>query len=115
MKTLLMLAVMCLLTGCKGKDGEDGAPGTSFTSSMVNLNGAVTSDSIAITVPGLSLSRGDILNVYTCIGTACVQLNAYQSAVPNNMVYIAQGTTVTILNAQTGSQTLWYISALLKN
>lgn len=114
MKKLLVVIGVLLIAGCKGKDGAPGATGASFSSSMVNRNGAVTSDSITVTIPGLNLSRGDILAVYTCIGTACVQLNIYQAGVPNNMFYIAQGTTVTIEQALTGTQTLWYISALEK-
>lgn len=114
MKKMIGLAVLLAIGGCKGKDGVAGAPGASFSSSMVNRNGPVTSDSIAVTIPGLNISRGDILAVYTCINTACVQVNIYQPGLPNNVFYIAQGTTVTISDALTGGQNLWYITALEK-
>lgn len=114
MKRVIGVVALLLFVGCKGKDGPPGAPGAPFSSSMVNRNGAVTSDSIAVTIPGLSISRGDILAVYTCIGTACVQVNEYQAGISNNIFYIAQGTTVTISQAMTGLQTLWYISAVEK-
>lgn len=117
MKKMMVVMVGLLLVSCKGKDGAPGAagaPGASFSSSMVNRNGSVASDSILVNIPGLSIQRGDLLAVYTCIASACVQLNLYQPGVPNNMYYIVQGSNVTIQQALTGNQTLWYISAVEK-
>lgn len=120
MNKLIAIVAVLLVAGCKGEQGDPGAtgatgtPGASATSFIVNRSGVVNSDSIAVTIPNLSISRGDILNVYTCINTACVQINLYQPGAGNNIYYIAQGTTVTINNALTGTQTLWYISALEK-
>lgn len=104
---VLLLSVI----GCKGKDGE---PGRSFTSSMVNLSGPITSDNFSVKVPGLRLDRGDILAVYACAGTDCTSLNVYEAGIGLNVFYGVRGDTVTIVNAKTGSGTLWYISALEK-
>lgn len=114
MKSIFLAVLGLTLISCRGKDGKDGEPGRSFSSSMVNKNGAVTSDEIAVKVDGLNLNRGDLLGVYTCITTACVQVNVFQAGTGNNIFYIANGDTVTIYQAKAGGQTLWYISAILK-
>lgn len=109
MKKLLILAL--LLAGCKGKDGADGR---SFTSSMVSRNGIVSSDNFVVNVPGLSIPRGDILQVYTCLNTGCVQLDIFQPGTGLNVFYAVMGANVTIFNALSAGNNLWYISALEK-
>ena len=115
MKTLITVLLGLTLMGCKGKDGSPGvagAPGAPASSSIVTRSGAVTSDNFTVNVPGLSISRGDILAVYVCLNTLCVQMEIFQPGSGLNLFYAVQGSNVTLFNALSGGNNLYYITAL---
>lgn len=112
MKLLGCLLIGFMLAGCKGKDGEAGPPGLSATSSIVTRNGVIPSDNFTVNVPGLNISRGDILAVYVCLNTVCVQMEIFQPGTGLNVFYAVQGSNVTLFNALSAGNNLYYITAL---
>ena len=116
-KLLLAISTLIALTSCKGKDGSPGlpgAPGAPAVSFIVTRSGPVLSDDIFVLVPGLNIQRGDILNVYSCLNTACVQTAIFQPGTGLNVFYIVTGSFVELINMKSAGNNLYYITALEK-
>lgn len=117
LKCLAVVLGAIVLTGCKGEKGDPGAagtPGASATSFIVTRSGAITSNDMFVSVAGLNIQRGDILSVYHCLNTTCLQAPIFEPGPGTNVFYSVSGSTVELINMLAGGSNLYYITALEK-